>query len=141
MNFIFLFAVLTVAGLVLGIFIENKASYSIDDWCYMFYGVGFVSLVILLIMIGVCVVNNATAASDNCEMLETQKALEFKLENADIRDEFGLLNKSFVDDVETYNRKIVRYKVNSENPWLSAFYPKKLIEGCERIDYERFSVK
>ena len=141
MNFIFLFAVLTVAGLSLGTFIENHADSSVDDWCYMFYAVGAVSLVILLIMIGICVINNATAASDNCEMLETQKALEFKLENADIRDEFGLLNKSFVDDVETYNRKIVRYKVNSENPWLSAFYPKKLIEGCERIDYERFSVK
>lgn len=141
MNFIFLFAAMTVAGCVIGFFIENYASSSVDDWCYMFYGVGFVSLVILLIMIGVCVINNATATSDNCEMLETQKALEFKLEKADIRDEFGLLNKSFVDDVETYNRKIVRYKVNSENPWLSAFYPKKMIEGCERIDYERFSVK
>lgn len=141
MNFIFLFAAMTIAGCVIGFFIENYASSRVDDWCYWFYAVGFVSLVILLIMIGVCVINNATAASDNCEMLETQKALEFKLENADIRDEFGLLNKSFVDDVETYNRKIVRYKVNSENPWLSAFYPKKMIEGCERIDYERFFVK
>lgn len=140
MNFIFLFAVLTVAGLSLGIFIENKADDSYD-WCYPFYTIGLISLVVLLIMIGICVINNTTAASDNCEMLETQKALEFKLENADIRDEFGLLNKSFVDDVETYNRKIVRYKVNSENPWLSAFYPKKIVEGCERIDYERFSVK
>ena len=91
MNFIFLFAAMTVAGCVIGFFIENYASSSVDDWCYMFYGVGFVSLVILLIMIGVCVINNATATSDNCEMLETQKALEFKLEKADIRDEFGLL--------------------------------------------------
>lgn len=141
MNFIFLFAVLTVAGFTLSIFIYNHAS-SRFDWCSeLSFVVGIISLLILLIMIGICVINNATAASDNCEMLETQKALEFKLENADIRDEFGLLNKSFVDDVETYNRKIVRYKVNSENPWLSAFYPKKLIEGCERIDYERFSVK
>ena len=141
MNFIFLFAAITIVGFVIGFFIENYASSSVDDWCYPFYVVGVVGLIVLLIMIGVCVINNATAASYNCEMLETQKALEFKLENADIRDEFGLLNKSFVDDVETYNRKIVRYKVNSENSWLSAFYPKKIIEGCERIDYERFSVK
>ena len=141
MNFIFLFAVMTVIGFTLGGFIEVHASSRYDDLCYPFYGIGLISLIILLIMIGVCVINNATAVSDNCEMLETQKALEFKLENADIRDEFGLLNKSFVDDVETYNKKIVRYKVNSENPWLSAFYPKKTIEGCERIDYERFSVK
>ena len=140
MNFIFLFAVLTVAGLSLGIFIENKADDSYD-WCYPFYAIGLISLVVLIIMIGICVVNNATASSDNCEMLETQKALEFKLENVDIRDEFGLLNKSFVDEVETYNKTLVRYKTRSNNPWLSAFYPKKMIEGCERIDYERFSVK
>lgn len=114
MNFIFLFAMLGVSGILLGIFIEDHSCY--DDWCYPFFIVGFISLVILFIMIGVCVINNATAVSDNCAMLETQKALEFKLENADVRDEFGLLNKSFVDDVETYNRKIVRYKVNSENP-------------------------
>lgn len=139
MNFIFLFAVLIVAGLALGTFIENHSCY--DDWCCLCYIVGFVSLVILLVMIGVCVINNATAVSDNCVMLETQKALEFKLENADIRDEFGLLNKSFVDDVENYNKALVRHKARSENPWINAFYPKKVIEGCERIDYERFSVK
>ena len=98
-------------------------------------------VVVLITMIIACTIVNITAVSDNCEMLETQKALEFKLNNADIRDEFGLLNKSFVDDVETYNKKLISHKSLSENPWASAFYPKKVIEGCERIDYEKFVKK
>lgn len=141
MNFIFLFGALALVCLPIAVLIEDKASYKYEDWSIPFLLVGIVSLAILVIMIIACAVNNVTALTDNAEMLETQKALEFKLEHADIRDELGLLNKSFVDDVETYNKKLIRHKSLSENPWASAFYPKKVIEGCERIDYEKFSVK
>lgn len=141
MNFIFLFGALTMVCFPVAILIEAKASWEHEDWSIPFLMVGIVSLVTFVVMIAVCVGNNVSAQSNNCEMLETQKALEFKFENADIRDKFGLLNKSFVDDVETYNKKLVRHRSLSENPWTSAFYPKKVIEGCERIDYEKFSVK
>lgn len=141
MNFIFLFGALALVCLPIAVLIETKASYKYDDWSIPFFMVGLVSLATLVIMIVVCAASNVTAASENAEMLETQKALEFKLESADIRDEFGLLNKSFVDDVETYNKKLISHKSLSENPWVSAFHPKKVIEGCERIDYEKFLKK
>lgn len=141
MNFIFLFAVLTVIGFIVGKLIDDHAGYRYENWSIPFFGLGLISVVTLIILIIVCAINTATATSNNYEMLETQTALIFKLENADIRDEFGLLNKSFVDDVEAYNKKIVVYKARSENPWISAFYPKKVVEGCERIDYERFVAK
>lgn len=141
MNFIFLFGALTMVCLPVAILIEDKASWPHENWSIPFFMVGIVSLATLIIMIVVCAASNVTAASENAEMLETQRALEFKLENADIRDEFGLLNKSFVDDVETYNKNLIRHKNLSENPWVSAFHPKKVIEGCERIDYEKFVKK
>lgn len=141
MNFIFLFGALALVCLPIAVLIEDKASWGHKDWSIPFFMVGIVSLATLVILIAVCAINNVTAASENAEMLETQKALEFKLESADIRDEFGLLNKSFVDDVETYNKKLIHNKSLSENPWVSAFHPKKVVEGCERIDYEKFVKK
>lgn len=141
MNFIFLFGALAMVCLPVAILIDTKAGWKYEDWSIPFFIVGIVSLATFAIMIVVCAGNTVTAATDNCEMLETQRALEFKLESADIRDEFGLLNKSFVDDVETYNKKLIRHKSLSENPWASAFYPKKVVEGCERIDYEKFLKK
>lgn len=141
MNFIFLFGALILVCFPIGILIDRKASCKYEDWSVLFYALGTIGFVIFAIMITVCVINNVTAVSDNNEMLETKRALEFKLNNADIRDEFGLLNKSFVDDVETYNKKLVHHRSLSENPWTSAFYPKKVIEGCERIDYEKFLKK
>lgn len=135
-----LVAVLAVLCFGVAFYVCDKPRYD-DEIFSLFAIVGILAVVALLIMIIFIIADTTTAPANNMELLEVQKALEFKLENADIRDEFGLLNKSFVDDVEKYNRKIVRYKANSESPWISIFYPKRAIEGCERIDYEKFSVK
>ena len=138
MILILVLAVLTVVGIAVGHAIESRSDSDVSI-LFAFIGVACACLMIAMLIIGT--INAITAPADNLAMLETQKALEFKLSSADVRDEFGLLSKSFVDDVEAYNKKLVRHRINSENPFFSFLYPKKTIEGCERIDYERFKAK
>lgn len=138
MTLVLILAALAVIGITGASIIESKTD---SDVYFLFAFIGVISACFMIAILIVGTINTITAPADNQAMLETQKALEFKLSSAAVRDEFGLLNKSFVDEVETYNKKLARHRINAENHFISFLYPKKTIEGCERIDYERFKTR
>lgn len=54
---------------------------------------------------------------------EKYKALVYKLENEACRDQFGLLNKEIIDEVQDWNTGIVYYKAMEDNFWMGIYYP------------------
>lgn len=94
-----------------------------------------------LIMIGFAIGYNITADGKYQQYKQRYDALLFKAQEESLRDEFGLLNKEFVDEVQFWNEDIAKYKAYSNNGWIGIFYPRRCIECMDVIDLSQFSKK
>ena len=68
---------------------------------------------------------------------EKYKALTYKLENEACRDQFGLLNKEIIDEVQRWNVKVTYYKAMEDNFWVGIYYP-DVYGDLGTIDYETY---
>lgn len=68
---------------------------------------------------------------------EEYKAITYKMESNACRDEFGLLNKEVIDEIQEWNKDIRFYQDIQDNFWLGIYYP-NVFDEFETIDYERF---
>lgn len=66
---------------------------------------------------------------------EKYKALTYKLESEACRDQFGLLNKEIIDEVQRWNVKVTYYKAMEDNFWVGIYYP-DVYGDLGTIDYE-----
>ena len=57
------------------------------------------------------------------ESKERYKALCYKVESESIKDEFGLLNKEIVDEIQEWNEDVASYQELQNNFWLGIYYP------------------
>lgn len=68
---------------------------------------------------------------------ETYKALTYKVESGACRDDFGLLNKEVIDEIQDWNEDIICKQKMHDNFWFGIFYP-GAYDQFETIDYERY---
>lgn len=69
---------------------------------------------------------------------ERYTALEYKVTSGACRDEFGLLSKEVVDEVQDWNEDI-RYNQSTQYDfWIGIFYP-NVFDQFETIDYEKYN--
>lgn len=68
---------------------------------------------------------------------EKYKALTYKLESEACRDQFGLLNKEIIDEVQRWNVKVTYYKTMEDNFWVGIYYP-DVYGDLGTIDYETY---
>ena len=68
---------------------------------------------------------------------ETYMALTYKIESNSCRDEFGLLSKELIDEVQEWNQDVRYYQKIQRNFWVGIFYP-NVYDEFETIDYERY---
>lgn len=71
---------------------------------------------------------------------ETYSALNFKLESGACRDEFGLLSKEIIDEIQHWNEDVAYNKRIQRDFWMGIFYP-NVFDEFETIDYERYRGK
>ena len=71
---------------------------------------------------------------------EQYKAITYKIESDACRDEFGLLNKEVIDEIQEWNKDIIFYQNMQDNFWLGIYYP-NVFDEFETIDYESFEKK
>lgn len=98
---------------------------------------GVVSAIMLIGIINIQVCSNGEKAN----MEQKYKALIYKSQTESIRDEFGVVNKEYIDEVQHWNEDISEYKANSDNVWIDIFYPKKVIDGVDTIDLENIKIE
>lgn len=68
---------------------------------------------------------------------ERYNALIYKVESDSYRDEFGLLNKEVIDEIQEWNEDLAFRKSNQRDFWIGIFIP-NIYDDFEKIDYEKF---
>ena len=68
---------------------------------------------------------------------ERYKALTYKVESDSCRDEFGLLSKEVIDEIQEWNEAVVKGKTLQRDFWVGIFYP-NIYDDFETIDYEKY---
>ena len=99
--------------------------------------IGILSAIVSCSMLIAILIQNQCAASQIVKYNETYKALIYKVENTNCRDEFGLLNKEIVDEVQEWNEDIAYSRELQDNFWVGVFYP-NIYDNFELIDLNKF---
>lgn len=99
--------------------------------------ISFIIVCVMTIFIGV---QRISADSDEARHIECYKTLLYKAEMDDIRDELGLTNKEYVDEIQKWNMDVVRYKAYANNFWTGIFCP-DWVNELQTIDLETFKIR
>lgn len=100
------------------------------------YGVGFILIVTILIIelvvLGLLYINGN---AERVKLKQRYNSLTYKVKAEQIRDEFGIVNKSFVDEVQEWNEEISYYKTMSHDFFVGVFIP-DIYDDFETINLE-----
>ena len=82
--------------------------------------------------------NQISAPADALVLRERYNALSYKVESGACRDEFGLLSKEIIDEVQEWNTELIYNKQMHDSFWVGICYP-DIYDGLETIDYEKYN--
>ena len=94
-------------------------------------------IAVIAMSIGLCV-TYSTVDAEIAMNEELYKAITYKVESGACRDEFGLLSKEVIDEVQEWNEDILYYQNMQDNFWVGIFYP-DIYDQFKTIDYTRYS--
>ena len=113
--------------------IVGVASYKIGDNNYKYDFLEEVGLIVMVI--GSIVVISSMliilytkigSPADKAKMDEQYNSLCYKAESSEIRDNFGISNKSYIDEIQQWNMDAKMYKEINHNFFLGLFVPEYL---------------
>lgn len=112
--------------------------YDNDDNLMVIGGVttivsGFVMIIMLTILC--CMYIGIDARVEQSK--ETFDAITYKVESGACRDEFGLLNKEVIDEIQSWNESVIYNQKMQNNFWVGVFYP-DVYDQFETIDYKKY---
>lgn len=113
-----------------------------NDEPFIFTGgaVAVISGIVAVIMLIAIICSNCGIDAQVQKWRETYTALTFKLESGACRDEFGLLSKEIIDEIQHWNEDVAYNKRIQRDFWVGIFYP-NVFDEFETIDYERYQGK
>ena len=141
-----LFVILFVFGFFIMLFsqydfgsIARKKHYFLE-WIYYNHrkidAIGFcislISASVILFSLLVICINNIDSVTDVASKKETYDALCYKVESEEVRDEFGLLNKEIVDEIQEWNEEIAKKQEVQDNFWVGIYFP-NIYDQFEKI--------
>lgn len=133
-----IFVILTIVGIIATV-VGNKKDLGAT------LTIGMITLVvsgfIVVVMATVIVVAQISADGQRKSYEQRYNALIYKAQAESIRDEFGIVNKEYIDEVQAWNEDLAKYQDYSHNFWIGIFYPKHQYEGFELIDLESIKMK
>lgn len=112
--------------------------YEIKTTCCV---VGIISGIVVLCMLIPIIASNVSAEGERAANEQRYKALIYKAQTEDIRDEFGIVNKEYIDEVQAWNENLARYQEKSNSFWIGIFYPERRIEDVEIVNLESIQMK
>lgn len=129
-----LFIILFVVGIILYKVFEFEF---LGDFGYVISIISGLAVIISLFII----IGEYTTMDSYLEKTREQyKAITYKIESNACRDEFGLLNKEVIDEIQEWNKDVRFYQNIQDNFWLGIYYP-NVFDEFETIDYESFGKK
>ena len=129
-----LFIILFVVGIILYKVFEFEF---LGDFGYFISIISGLAVIISLFII----IGEYTTMDSYLEKTREQyKAITYKIESNACRDEFGLLNKEVIDEIQEWNKDVRFYQNIQDNFWLGIYYP-NVFDEFGTIDYESFEKK
>lgn len=117
----------------------SKWLYFHDSDIYAWgWAVVIISALILLFMTIALICEHTSANAYLQKYNERYNALTYKVESEACRDEFGLLNKKIIDEVQDWNEDVVYRKEMQNNFWVGIFYA-DIYDEFETIDYDKYA--
>ena len=96
-----------------------------------------ISVVVAFAMLIIIIAFHVTHTANFEKNQERYMALTYKAESDSYRDEFGLLNKEVIDEIQEWNEDLAFNKSNQRDFWIGIFIP-NIYDDFEKIDYEKF---
>ena len=111
---------------------QNDCTIKSFGWCTV-----VISGIIMVIMIVVfaCAYIGVNAQVERNK--ERYNAITYKVESGACRDEFGLLNKEVIDEIQDWNEDVTYYKNFQKDFWVGIFVP-NVYDQFETIDYTKY---
>ena len=94
---------------------------------------GFIMIIMIIILC--CMYIGIDARVEQSK--ETFDAITYKVESGACRDEFGLLNKEVIDEIQSWNESVIYNQKMQNDFWVGVFYP-NIYDQFETIDYEKY---
>ena len=94
---------------------------------------GFIMIIMIIILCFMYIGIDARVEQSK----ETFDAITYKVESGACRDEFGLLNKEVIDEIQDWNEDITYYKNLQKDFWVGIFVP-NVYDQFETIDYTKY---
>ena len=141
-----IFVIALVVGIVLIILGHKCWDCDKHEWLYYnddtLFGIGVattvISAVVLFFMIIFLICEYTTANAYLQKNNERYDALTYKIESGACRDEFGLLNKEIVDEIQEWNEDVIYRKEMENNLWVGVFWA-DICDELKTIDYEKYA--
>lgn len=136
---IFAVGVVILIGNRIGESLSYEYEYSSVSGFILSFGVviSFISVVWFLVAGLILLLTKTNVTATRQANAEKYKALTYKLESEACRDQFGLLNKEIIDEVQRWNVKVTYYKAMEDNFWVGIYYP-NVYGNLGTIDYETY---
>ena len=93
---------------------------------------GFIVMIISLVVTYITM--DITIAKNEAKY----EALMYKVQTENARDQLGLLNKDYIDEVQEWNEYVAEWKAGTKDLWVGIFYPNKISDCLEVIDLQSF---
>lgn len=120
---------------------ENKLRKFLYQNHYTIKSSGWVTAIISGIIIVIMIIVFACAYIGVNAQVESNKerynAITYKVESGACRDEFGLLNKEVIDEIQDWNEDVIYYKNIQKDFWVGIFVP-NVYDQFETIDYTKY---
>lgn len=123
----------------IGEYLSYKYEYSNVSGFILSFGVviSFIGVVWFLVAGLILLLTQTNITATRQANAEKYKALTYKPESDACRDQFGLLNKEIIDEVQRWNVKVAYYKAMEDNFWVGIYYP-DVYGDLGTIDYETY---
>ena len=112
--------------------------YNDDDIRGTGWGIVFVAIIAIIISL-MCICGNFMGIdADVAKYHEKYEALTYKMESGACRDEFGLLSKEVIDEIQYWNTDLTYHQNIQDDFWLGIYYP-NVYDQFKTIDYESYN--
>ena len=115
----------------------KKTIYKIGKWFYdhdIIFLIGMIVAGIAICMLVFILIFNGMKNSIEIEYDEEYAKITYSVQNEYVHDDFNLVNKEIINDIQNWNTTIKQKQKYQKNFWIGIFYP-NIFDKYELIEY------
>lgn len=126
-----IFVILAVVG-----YVGYAIAYLHENDIGVIFGIiAVIATVITVVLLMLIIVNNGSAIGEKAKLEQRYDALTYKAQTESTRDEFGVVNKDYIDEVQAWNESIASNQRTQRDFWVGIFTP-NIYDDFELIDLD-----